>query len=76
MFRTQHFHCHGRGSIPGQGTKMLQAAQHGLKKKWHEMETCRQTKKIKESVSKEDIPTHRMELFKMHLFEKRTDFNS
>jgi len=28
-----HFHCWGLGSIPGQGTKIPQAAQHGLKKK-------------------------------------------
>ena len=33
MVRTWHFHCHGPGSIPGQGTKIPQAAQHGQKKK-------------------------------------------
>ena len=24
MIRTQHLHCHGPGSIPGQGTEILQ----------------------------------------------------
>ena len=31
--RTQRFHCHGLGSIPGQGTKILQAAWNNRKKK-------------------------------------------
>ena len=30
MVRTQRFHCCGPGSIPGQGTKILQASQHGV----------------------------------------------
>ena len=30
---TQRFHCHGPGSIPGQGTKILQVTWHGQKKK-------------------------------------------
>ena len=29
VVRTQHFHWQGPGSIPGQGTKILQAAQQG-----------------------------------------------
>ena len=32
MVRTPHFQCWGPGSIPGQGTKILQAARHGQKK--------------------------------------------
>ena len=32
--RTRRFHCHGQGSIPGQGTKVPQAAQHG-QKRWN-----------------------------------------
>ena len=32
MVRT-HFHCRGPGSIPGQGTKITQAAWLGQKKK-------------------------------------------
>ena len=31
--RIPDFHCHGLGSIPGRGTKILQAAQRGQKKK-------------------------------------------
>ena len=31
MVRTQGFHCHGPGSIPGQGTKIPQAM-------WHDQE--------------------------------------
>ena len=33
VVRTWHFHCQGLGSIPNQGTKTLQAAQLGQKKK-------------------------------------------
>ena len=33
MVRTQHFHCHGLGSIPGWGPEILQALWHGEKKK-------------------------------------------
>ena len=35
MIRTLHFHCHGPGSIPGQGTinKTLQAMSFSQKKK-------------------------------------------
>ena len=33
MVRTQCFHCHGPGSIPGQWTKILQATQPKKKKK-------------------------------------------
>ena len=33
VVRTQHFHCQGLGSIPGQGTKIPQASQCGQKKK-------------------------------------------
>ena len=29
MVRTQRFHCHGLGSIPGRGTKILQASPRG-----------------------------------------------
>ena len=29
--RTQHFHCHDQGSIPGQKTKTLQTVQCGQK---------------------------------------------
>ena len=32
VVRIQRFHCRGLGSIPGQGTKIPQAAQHGQKK--------------------------------------------
>ena len=32
MVRTQGFHCHGPGSIPGQGTKIPQATQPTPKK--------------------------------------------
>ena len=37
MIRTLHFHCHGPGSIPGQGTinKTLQAMSFSQKKKIH-----------------------------------------
>ena len=28
MVRTLRFHCHGLGSIPGRGTKILQAMRH------------------------------------------------
>ena len=31
--RTQRFHCHGLGSIPGQGTKIPQAVWHSPPKK-------------------------------------------
>ena len=31
------FHCHGPGSIPGQGTKILQAAQCSQKKQAHQL---------------------------------------
>ena len=41
-----HFHCWGLGSIPGQGTKIPQAAQHGLRKKKEE-ERKRKTDKKK-----------------------------
>ena len=37
---THHFHCHGSGSIPGQGTKILQAMRHSKK-------TNKQTKQNK-----------------------------
>ena len=33
MVRTQQFHCWGLGSIPGQGTKIPKAIQHGQKEK-------------------------------------------
>ena len=33
VLRTPHFHCQGPGSIPGQGTKIPQAAQHDQKRK-------------------------------------------
>ena len=33
MVRTPRFHCYALGSVPGQGTKALQAARHGPKKK-------------------------------------------
>ena len=33
VVRTQRFHCHGLGSIPGWGTKIPEAAQNGQKKK-------------------------------------------
>ena len=33
VVRTRHFHCCGLGSIPGPGTKILQAARHGQKLK-------------------------------------------
>ena len=33
VVRTPHFHCRGPGSIPGQGTKILQAERRGKKKK-------------------------------------------
>ena len=29
VVRTQCFHCHGPGSIPGQGNEILQAMWHG-----------------------------------------------
>ena len=31
VVRTQHFHCKVLGSIPGQGTKILQAEKHKQK---------------------------------------------
>ena len=31
VVRTRRFHCCGRGSIPGQGTKIPQATQHSQK---------------------------------------------
>ena len=33
VVRTRRFHCCGLSSIPGQGTKIPQAAWHGQKKK-------------------------------------------
>ena len=33
MVRVLGFHCCGPGSVPGQGTEILQAAQHSQKKK-------------------------------------------
>ena len=33
VVKTQHFHCHGLGSIPGRGTKILHASLCGQKKK-------------------------------------------
>ena len=33
VFRTQHSHYRGQGSTPGQGTKILQAAQWGKTEK-------------------------------------------
>ena len=33
VVRTQHFHCRGLRVIPGKGTKITQALQHGRKKK-------------------------------------------
>ena len=33
VVRTQCFHCHGPGSIPGQGTKIMHATQPKKKKK-------------------------------------------
>ena len=33
VVRTWRFHCWGLGSVPGQGTKIPQAAQRGQKKK-------------------------------------------
>ena len=32
VVRTQHFHCHGLGSIPGWGPEIFQALWHGKKK--------------------------------------------
>ena len=32
VVRIRHFHCCGPGSIPGQGTEILQATWHGQKK--------------------------------------------
>ena len=43
VVRTRRFHCHGPGSIPGQGTKITQAAQHSQRKK----EEKKQTKTVK-----------------------------
>ena len=34
VVKTWHFHYHGQGSIPGQGTKIPQATQSGQKKKY------------------------------------------
>ena len=33
MVRFQRFHCQDLGSVPGWGTEILQAAQHGQKEK-------------------------------------------
>ena len=33
VVRTCHFYCGGLGSVPGQGTKIPQAMQHGQRKK-------------------------------------------
>ena len=33
VVKTQHFHCHGLGSIPGWGPEIFQALWHGKKKK-------------------------------------------
>ena len=32
VIRTLHFHCRGHGSIPGPGTNIPHAAQHGQNK--------------------------------------------
>ena len=40
VVRTQRFHCRSPGSIPGQGTKTLQAVQRGQK------QTNKQTKEL------------------------------
>ena len=34
VIRTQHFHWHGPGSIPGQGTKIPQITQHSQGQGW------------------------------------------
>ena len=34
VVRTQRFHCRGPSSIPGRGTKILQATQCSQKNKW------------------------------------------
>ena len=38
MVRTRCFTCGGPGSVPGWGTKILKAAQHGQKKEEEEEE--------------------------------------
>ena len=40
VVRTQHFHCGGLGSIPGQGTRIPQATQHGQKNIVAMMRSC------------------------------------
>ena len=48
MVRTPHFHCQGVGSIPGQGTKILQAAEYGKKKKERKKEEKERKEKLRE----------------------------
>lgn len=33
VVKTEHFHCHGQGSIPGRGTNILKAVRCGQKRK-------------------------------------------
>ena len=47
MVRTQLFHCLGQDSIPGRGTKILQALQCGQKAKINEKDIV--TGKLRES---------------------------
>ena len=37
MVRILDFHCHDPGSVPSQGTEILQASQHGQKKEKNEI---------------------------------------
>ena len=39
---THHFHCHGSGSIPGKGTRILQAMRHSQKNKQANKQTNKQ----------------------------------
>ena len=48
---THHFHCHGSGSIPGKGTRILQAMRHSQKNK----QANKQTKKLGEEKKITDL---------------------
>ena len=46
MVRILGFHSHGLSSIPGQGSEILQAVQHGQKKKEKKRKRERETSRV------------------------------